>query len=150
MSSVSYPMSKFTIREAHPADAFDLQALLHQLEHPLSQAEVLVKINQYKLPQYHLLVMEVDNTVVAFASLHWYDVFYDVGFIGRITAFCVDQEFRSKGIGRLLLGAIEKFFRAQHCIRIEVSSNERRTGAHHFYLENGFIINSKRFIKVLQ
>jgi GNAT superfamily N-acetyltransferase len=142
-------MSNFTIRAAHTADASVLQELLCQLEHPLSQAEVLEKINQYNLPQYHLLVIEVDSTVVGLASLHWYDVFYDVGYIGRITAFCVDQKFRSKGIGQKLLQAAEDYFLQHQCIRIEVSSNERRAGAHRFYLANGFTINSKRFIKHL-
>lgn len=120
------------------------------MEHPLTENEVNDKIQQYKAPYYHLLVCESENRIVAFASLHWYDVFYDIGNVGRITAFCVDQEFRSKGNGRVLLEAVEEFFRNQRCIRIEVSSNERRTGAHRFYLENGFIINSKRFIKILQ
>ena len=137
------------IRQASATDAPFIQKLLQQLEHPLTENEVLEKIQQYKAPYYHLLVCESENKIVAFASLHWYDVFYDIGSIGRITAFCVDQEFRSKGIGRLLLAATEEFFKTQHCIRMEVSSNERRTGAHRFYLENGFILNSKRFIKHL-
>lgn len=142
-------MSNLNIRAAQPSDASALQELLHQLEHPLSKTAVLEKINRYKLPPYHLMVIEVDNQIVGFASLHCYDVFYDIGYIGRITAFCVDQEFRSKGIGQKLLQAAEDYFLQHSCIRIEVSSNERRAGAHRFYLENGFIINSKRFIKQL-
>jgi GNAT superfamily N-acetyltransferase len=142
-------MSNFTIRSAYAADAPAFQELLHQLEHPLSEEEIVKKIKQYTLPYYHLLVIEVDTNVVGFASLHWYDVFYAVGYIGRITAFCVDQQFRSKGIGQKLLQATEDYFLQHNCIRIEVSSNERRSGAHRFYLANGFVINSRRFIKDL-
>ena len=145
MSNASNP----TIREANTSDASALLQLLNQLEHPLSEAAVHNKIIQYKVPFYHLLVVEIEQQVVGFAALHGYDVFYDVGLIGRITAFCIDKEFRSQGIGQKLLQSAESFFIDQGCIRIEVSSNERRTGAHSFYLQNGFIINSKRFIKQL-
>ncbi len=138
-----------SIREATIPDGASLQKLLDQLEHPLSEQEVIQKINNYKVPYYHLLVIEVEKQIVGFASLHWYDVFYDVGFVGRITAFCIDARFRSKGIGGALLFAAEDFLKKQGCIRVEVSSNERRTGAHHFYLKNDFSINSKRFIKHL-
>lgn len=137
------------IREASHSDTPYIQILLDQLEHPLSEEEIVEKINGYKSPNYHLLVIEIANKVVGFASLHWYNVFYDIGYVGRITAFCIEQEFRSKGIGHQLLQAAEDFFKKNGCIRVEVSSNERRAGAHRFYLENGFIINSKRFIKQL-
>lgn len=142
-------VSNLTIREANTSDASSLQQLLNQLEQPLSEEEVIEKINRYKLPFYHLMIIELDSKAVGFAALHWYDVFYDIGLVGRITAFCIDKEFRSKGIGQKLLQGAEVFFTEQGCIRIEVSSNERRTGAHSFYLQNGFIINSKRFIKQL-
>ena len=135
------------IRKANPADASHLVRLLEQLEHPLDITVVREKIHAYKLANYHLLVSEVNNQVIGFASLHWYDVFYSPGYVGRITAFCIDEKFRSKGLGRTLLQAVEEFFKTRGCIRIEVSSNERRSGAHQFYLSNGYIINSKRFIK---
>ena len=137
------------IRGATHADATEIHSLLEQLDHPLSEKEVITKIHTYTLPYYHLLVVEIENKVMGFAALHWYDVFYDPGYVGRITAFCIDREFRSRGIGRILLKAAEVFFRNKGCIRIEVSSNERRTGAHRFYLQNHFIVNSKRFIKLL-
>jgi GNAT superfamily N-acetyltransferase len=142
-------MSNFIFRAAIASDAPALQQLLRQLEHPLSEAEIIEKIKSYQIPHYYLMVIETDHHVVGFASLHWYDVFYAIGYIGRITAFCVDQQFRSKGIGQKLLQATEDYFLRHNCIRIEVSSNERRAGAHRFYLNNGFINNSKRFIKNL-
>ena len=138
-----------TIRTASPADAPALKFLLDQLEHPLSESEVSEKIKNYQKPDYHLLVAEVEDKVVGFVSLHWYDVFYKSESVGRITAFCVDQEIRSKGIGRTLLLTAEDFFREKGCYCIEVSSNIRRPDAHRFYLQNGYIINSKRFIKLI-
>ncbi len=137
------------IREGIPSDATSIQSLLEQLEHPLTKEAILKKIDQYTSPHYHLLIIEIENKVAGFASLHWYDVFYDPGYVGRITAFCIDQQFRSRGIGRELLQVAEDYFRKQGCLRVEVSSNERRNDAHRFYLKNGFVINSKRFIKQL-
>lgn len=41
----------------------------------------------------------------------------------------------------------EKFLEARGCEKFEVTSNARRTRTHGFYLKNGYVEDSRRFVK---
>jgi GNAT superfamily N-acetyltransferase len=136
------------IRDARESDATSIKALLGQLGYPdLSEKEVVQKIAGHSRPFYHMLVAEVGGRPIAFSALHWFEMLHRKGHIGRITAFCVDEKFRSQGIGQQLLKSSEEFLRQQDCARLEVTSNIKRTGAHRFYLKSGFLEDSLRFVK---
>ena len=68
---------------------------------------------------------------------------------GRISSLVVAEEFRSFGIGSLLMKEAEKVFRQWNCGRIEVTSGAKRVAAHKFYLRQGFTEQPKRFVKIL-
>jgi GNAT superfamily N-acetyltransferase len=106
------------IRSARAEDVLSLRRLLVQLGYPkLNEKEVQDKINLYLQERYHLLVAEIDQEVVGFISLHWFAHFHSPGSIGRISAFCVDERFRSQGIGIKLLEAAEDFFKTRGCTK---------------------------------
>jgi GNAT superfamily N-acetyltransferase len=137
------------IRRAKTADAGFIQQLLGQLGYPdLTEGDVIKKIQAYAHDPFSLLVSEIEGRVVGFISLHWFDIFHSPGKIGRITAFCVAEKFRSDGIGSRLLEEAESFFSTKGCTKFEVTSNARRTLAHDFYLKKGYIEDSKRFVKM--
>ncbi len=143
-------ISIMIIRQATIQDSPCIQKLLVQLGYPnLVEEEVSDKIRSYTLDSNHLLVAEVNLFVVAFISLHWFDIFHSQGKIGRITAFCVDEKFRSQQIGTVLLQASEKFLQQQGCTKIEVTSNIRRLRSHEFYLKHDYCNDSKKFTKYL-
>jgi GNAT superfamily N-acetyltransferase len=136
------------IRKALTSDASSIKKLLIQLGYPgLSEAETHKKISDYSEVNYALLVAEIDNDVIGFISLHWFDIFHSPGKMGRITAFCVDENFRSQGVGQRLLEAGEELFVANGCTKIEVTSNEKRVRTHKFYPKVGYIEDSRRFVK---
>jgi len=136
------------IREANIQDVLAIQRLLAQLGYPdLPEEAVLEKINRYHSKDYRVLVGETDLNVIGFISLHWFEIFHSTGKIGRISAFCIDELFRSEGFGRLLLEAAEIFLVKQGCKKIEVTSNIRRIRTHEFYLERGYGEDSRRFTK---
>jgi len=140
------------IRQAIQEDAAALAVLLAQLGYPPPQENldfVLGKIETYNAETYRLLVCEVEGEVVGFISLHWLHIFHSPRMMGRITAFCVHERVRSKGIGQYMLAEAEKFLVAQGCISVEVTSNLRRLLTHDFYLRHGYAETSKRFIKSL-
>ena len=137
------------IRQAIPSDSPAIDNLLAQLGYPQEDANTIEAINTYQLDSYHLLVAEVHGTVVGFASLHWFDMFHMRGKMGRITAICVMEHARSKGIGRDLLSAAEKLLKNKGCVKVEVTTNLKRTSAHEFYLKNSYTIDSMRYIKQL-
>jgi GNAT superfamily N-acetyltransferase len=136
------------IRKAVATDASSIKKLLIQLGYPgLSVEETHKKISDYNEDTYCVLVSEVDNEVVGFISLHWFDLFHSPGKMGRISAFCVDDKLRSQGIGQKLLQASEEFLISAGCTKIEVTSNERRVRTHQFYPKVGYIEDSRRFVK---
>lgn len=138
------------IRTAKPADEPVIRELLSQLGYPdLTEPEVQDKMVQYSQPSYALLVAEEAGAVLGFIALHIISQLHHHGSLGRITAFCVDEKHRSRSIGREMLKHAESWFKSQGCERVEVTSNNRRTGAHRFYLNLGYDEPSRRFAKAL-
>jgi GNAT superfamily N-acetyltransferase len=136
------------IRQAEANDAEKIKGLLTQLGYPdINFESVKLKIEQHTNPDYTLLVAEVEGEVAAFISLHWFELMHWQGKMGRISAFCVDENFRSKGIGKKLLDEAEKLLWSKGCAKIEVTSNARRTRTHEFYLGLGYKEDSRRFVK---
>ena len=136
------------IRQAVPDDAGSIETLLNELGYPPADEKFVASaILNYRQEGYRLLVGELGDEVVAFISLHWFDMFHSKAMMGRITAFCVSDHVRSSGIGGELLRAAEQLFSEKGCSKIEVTCNLKRSRTHEFYLKNGYSIDSKRFIK---
>ncbi len=141
-------MSNATIRPVELQDAPAIQNLLKQLGYPdFTPAQAAERIQLHRSPGYTMLVAVVGDQVVAFSALHWFHLAHWHGSMGRITAFCVDAEFRSQGVGQQLLGACESFLFEKGCLKLEVTSNERRDRAHQFYRKAGYLEDSRRFVK---
>ena len=136
------------IRVAAASDAKYIQSLLTQLGYPeFNEREVEEKIRLYRQEGYRLLVAEEEKQVVGFISLHWFELMHWKGKMGRITSFCIDEKFRSRGVGQQLLAAGEKVLFDEAAVKVEVTSNARRTQAHNFYLKAGYTEDSRRFVK---
>jgi GNAT superfamily N-acetyltransferase len=134
------------IRDATPDDARNLRHLLLQLDYSLDENEMQEKIRAYSVEGNRILVAESSDGLAAFISLHIFVCFHSPGSIGRITAFCVDESHRAKGIGGQMLAEAESYFRKNKCYRVEVTSNNRRVAAHEFYRRKGYSENSKKFV----
>ena len=94
------------IRQAHPSDARSISQLLAQLGYPeMNEKMAEEKIKIHATEGYHLLVAEIELQVVGFIALHWFELMHWQSKMGRIIAFCVDENFRSRGVGKQLLDA---------------------------------------------
>lgn len=137
------------IRQAVLSDAAVIKDLLVQLGYPdFTETLAKQKILAYQKENYKLFVAEFEKKVVGFISLHWFELMHWKDKFGRITSFCVDEKIRSKGVGKIMMDHVEKFLFEQGCIKIEVTSNNRRTRAHDFYLKLGYIEDARRFMKM--
>jgi len=92
-------------------------------------------------------VAEQDGSVVGFLSFDSEPAFHREGRIGTITAMCVDENARGKGIGRKLIEQAEDFAKESGCIRVAVASGLQRHETHRFYLDLGYEEKTKRFVK---
>ena len=141
--------SHVTIRPGRQEDARSLVDLLEQLGHPLSESQVKAKIELFSAHVSRVLVCEIDQKVVAFIALHWFDKFHSPGMTGRITALCVTEKVRDMGIGGMLLTAAEQLLKEHNCREIEVTTNMKRSLTPDFYRKHGYEEHSRHFVKSL-
>jgi N-acetylglutamate synthase-like GNAT family acetyltransferase len=139
------------IRRATLADHDGIKKLIDQLDYPGSDSFLLKKMEiVINNPLEELLVYEWQNRVVAFIVLEFLPQLGLEGDIARIGYFAVDNEVRSKGIGKEMEEYCDKLAREKNCDRIEVHCHERRKDAHRFYFRQGYFESPKYLMKSLR
>ena len=141
-------MANVLIREAEESDSTAIAILLGQLGYPNEPSFVERKlVDRKKRPSAAVIVAEVSGQVVGFLSFDCEPAFHREGWIGTITAMCVIETERGKGIGRTLVERAEEIAREKGCVRIAVASGVQRHATHQFYLGLGYEEKTKRFVK---
>ena len=140
------------IREAGPADAPAVSALLTELGYPEDLAQVAARVEELgRDPASLLLVAEADGDVVGLASATTIPLLHEDGRLCRLSALVVTEKRRRGGAGRRLVEEVEARARTRGCRYLEVTSGERpeRAAAHAFYEVLGLEQVSKRYLKEL-
>ena len=142
------------IRRAQSRDAAALNNLLQQLGYAQGDtATTAGRIEDWgKEDSSAAYVAEADGEVLGVIAVHTCPFFERAGSWGRIVALVVDEHARGKGVGADLVAAAEGFATSRGCVRMEVTSNDRRTDAHAFYQGRGYVIQtgkSSRFLRDL-
>lgn len=71
--------------------------------------------------------------------------------IAYITYVAVDETYRKRGIGKLLIKKVEELCGEWNCSAIELTSANFRVGAHEFYKKLGFTVKQTTvFIKEIE
>jgi PhnO protein len=100
-----------------------------------------------KDPNAILLVAEVDKQIIGFTSCFSQVLLHHNGRIGEIQEMFVVKDFRGKGVGGLLVKAIEEIAKERQWLGIEVCANIKRLEAHNFYQHLGFSQTHYKFTK---
>ena len=140
------------IRDARPADAEGLAALLAELGYPAEPAAVAARVERVASDSgSRVLVADTGGELVGLASLTVIPLLHEDGCWARISSFVVAESHRRRGIGRALLAAAEDDARHRGCRFAEVTSGERadREAAHRFYAARGYEQVSRRFLREL-
>jgi GNAT superfamily N-acetyltransferase len=141
-------MEEISIKKAEVHHAPQIAELLGQLGYPAEPGEVRKKISALSNSRSdYIWLAQSQEKMVGLLAFHLTPLLHAPGNLGRITALVVDEEFRGKGIGRRLVETAEKWAWDRECTRIELTSGDQRSRAHHFYLDLGYAVESKRFIK---
>jgi GNAT superfamily N-acetyltransferase len=64
-------------------------------------------------------------------------------------AMCVDENYRDKGVGSVLIEEAEDLSKRNGCVKIAVASGLARLATHEFYRSKGYEEITKRFVKRL-
>ncbi|MBX7095499.1 MAG: GNAT family N-acetyltransferase [Flavobacteriales bacterium] len=67
----------------------------------------------------------------------------------EIDNFVTHPDYRSKGIGKLLIEEIERIAQKEKCKVIMLDAYTVNTEAHRFYFREGFVVKGFHFIKTL-
>jgi GNAT superfamily N-acetyltransferase len=145
-------LNQFTIRDVSKNDIPQLSVLMTHLGYPATDTEVDTRLNNVSQnPDYRTLVITEGEQVIGMTGLvkgFWYE---KNGTYVRILVFVIRQDQRGRGIGKLLIKAVEDWAVMLGANSVILSSGNRdeRIGAHHFYQNLGYEIKSSGFIKQL-
>jgi GNAT superfamily N-acetyltransferase len=122
--------------------------LMAELGYPTSEAMLAERIAVVSAnPDDRVLIAADSERVLGLAAVHSFEMLHRPGRLGRITALVVSAAARRRGVGRALLAAAEAHLRALGCIKLEVTSNASRGGAHAFYASEGYEEQRVHFVK---
>ncbi|MBK9471655.1 MAG: GNAT family N-acetyltransferase [bacterium] len=127
------------IRPARRGDANELATLAGELGYPSSTGELALRLAPLLADPEQLVLVAVDEEDRAIAWVHaavrrQLDSDRCVEVVGLV----VGERRRGAGVGASLLQAAEDWARAQGVTMVVLHSNVTRTGAHAFYLRQGY------------
>jgi GNAT superfamily N-acetyltransferase len=142
------------IRLARGADAEAINELLGQLGYPQDgQAATAARIQTWAdEPAGAAYVADADDELLGVIAVHICPFFEREGAWSRIVALVVSDRARGRGVGSRLVAAAESFAASHGCLRMEVTSADRRADAHRFYQRRGYTDQagtSSRFLRDL-
>jgi GNAT superfamily N-acetyltransferase len=95
-----------------------------------------------------MCVAVVDSQVVGVAVFRSFENTH-VGRKFYVDDLVTDERHRSSGVGRAMIGFLERLAQSRGGDSIELDSGTHRTDAHRFYFREGFVITSFCFRKGL-
>ena len=137
------------IRDARPADAPRLAALIRYLGHEIDEKAVRKNLSALKKNGETPLVATLGKDIVGLCGISARVMIHRDSPVGRISPLVVAEDSQGHGIGRMLVEAAEAWMRKKGCKLVEVTSNDRRGEAHAFYRHMGYERTSIRFAKKL-
>ena len=126
-----------TIRECTAEDVPGITRLSHQLGYAISEEQTLQNINALLQSDNNKVYVAVDEKVIGWIGLA-YTVSVESPPICLINGLIVDENYRSKGIGKMLIEKAKEWSRNKGVDKLRLRCNAKRTEAHRFYINAGF------------
>lgn len=144
------PLEGLDLRNASPADADDVAALLQALGYPCDTDDAMERIAVIVDNDRQALVLARHAGAVCGLIALDFMYYLPLGTTTcRITAMVVTPEAQGRGVGRQLLREAERRARTGGAARLEIASGSQRTDAHAFYKACGYSDGTVRFVKTL-
>jgi GNAT superfamily N-acetyltransferase len=132
-----FPM-KFSVREMLIEDAGAIAGLSHQLGYEMTVEATTRNIVAILANKDHVAFVALDNVKV----IGWTHVFNAIHIespsFSEIRGLVVDEKYRRKGIGRLLISQAKQWSLEKGIRNLRLRCNSKRTEAHLFYSGLGF------------
>jgi GNAT superfamily N-acetyltransferase len=143
--------SSVTVREAQPRDAAAVAVLLGELGYPSTPEQAAERIERIAGdPSTRLVVAELDGDVAGFGVLHVQNLVERDEPGCEVAGLVVGERFRRRGVGELLMQALEDEARARGGKTVVLNTAHRRSDAHAFYEALGYEHSGRRYAKPLK
>jgi GNAT superfamily N-acetyltransferase len=139
------------IRPAEDADSQTISILLEQLGYPTPARDVprrLKAVTEFG----DAIAMVADDPargVVGLITAHVFPSVHSADPVAWQTTLVTLDAARGQGVGSKLVSFVEDWAVARGAPRIAVTSATHREWAHKFYLDRGYEITGRRFVKIL-
>ena len=144
-------MSQVRIRSAAPADSPAIARLMTQLGYATSADEMKERLlGILPHPDYMTYVAEAEGEVVGIIGSGIGRYYEKDGAYGRLLALVVDESWRGRGVGALLVAEAERRLQERGATSVIVNSGSQRGEAHRFYGRLGYSETGLRFVKSLR
>jgi GNAT superfamily N-acetyltransferase len=129
----------WTVRQAKSKDVIHITALCDQLGYPSSSEQVAQRIERIQqLDDHALFVMErADGDLIGWVHVYLCPLVV-TDLETEIGGLVVDERYRDRGIGQLLMRHAEQWSREKGCQALRLRSNVTRENAHAFYERMGY------------
>lgn len=97
---------------------------------------------------HHYLLATINDKPIGYISCHGQILLHHCGLVYEIQEMFVLPEYRSCGVGKMLLEALLERINNENYVLLEVASNMKRVNAHRFYEANGFLKTTYKFKKL--
>lgn len=139
------------IRPATAADAPRIAELLGQLGYPATSGDVTTRLATLSGHAGAVVfVADLDGTVTGVASGHVFPALHSSAPAAWLTSMVVADEWRGRGIGRLLVEAVERWAAERGATRLALTSALHRTAAHAFYERLGYLHTGVRLARTFE
>ena len=140
------PAGVIHLRDATPADAAAIASLLADLGHDTPSSEIPARLAAVRKADGVVLVaVDEHDHPLGLMSLAKHVTIHAPRPIAYITALVTSSSARRRGVGQLLVAAAKEWAIAHECVRLSVTSAERRSDAHAFYPACGLPYTGRRF-----
>jgi GNAT superfamily N-acetyltransferase len=138
------------LRDATPRDASIIADMLTELGHPTAAEDIPSRMKAVLDEGGRVVLAELDAAPAGLMCLARHSALHSPGPIAYITALVTTAGSRRAGVGRALVDEAKRWATSQGCVRISVTSAEKRADAHAFYPACGLPYTGRRFAAALQ
>jgi len=137
--SDSVPAASVTVRVATPADAPQIARLSGQLGYPTTPEEAVQRLAQLEGDARHAVYVAESAPGQVVGWIHVEECrLIECDMRAEINGLVIEEGYRSRGTGRILMEHAEQWARARGCRAVVLRSNVIRARAHAFYQKLGY------------
>ena len=131
-------LPRTALRAAAPADAARIAELFTEEGYPVAPSVVEARLGRFADDASRVIVADAEGILIGFVAFHVMPRFEHDDVAVRVLALVVDQGARERGVGRSLLGEVERVAAAAGAAFVEVTAGHHRPDARHLYESMGY------------